>query len=99
MTDSNIQKAWIKFILMECCAKQVPEATPDHPAVTGESIQEVLGHNVPLDDITELDCDRGTDASEVMTDDVILEYVTESPQNDVEDPEEAMTRRNIQYQI
>ena len=51
---------------------------------------------MPLDDITEwLDCDRGTDASEVMTDDAIVEYVKESPQNDAEEPEEAPEQPKI----
>ena len=45
VTDSHIQKAWIKSTLMQCFATEVPEATPDFPAINREDIQESFGHH------------------------------------------------------
>ena len=59
---------------LECFASVVPEATSDDPAVSKEEVQDILKHSVPLDNTTGwLDCYRGTDISEIMKDDAILD--------------------------
>ena len=55
-----------------------------------QEIRESLG-DVPTEDVKEwLECDRGVDASEVMSDEAILEYV-EGPADEPEDQDEETT--------
>ena len=91
--ESHLQKSWAKSTLMECFSNLEEESETLEVDVQDADVQEIresLG-DVPTEDVKEwLECDRGVDASEVMSDEAILEYVKE-PADEPEDQDEETT--------
>ena len=91
--DSHLQKSWVKSTLMECFSNVEDQSETLEDDVQEADVQEIREFlvDVPTEEVKEwLECDGGVDASEVMSDEAILEYV-KGPADEPKDQEEETT--------
>ena len=93
VSDSHIQKTWVKSSIYDCFLTMPDVTDDDEPDFVAEWIKEKLSKSaepVNLTEVTDgLECDRVIESSEFITDEAIVEHVR-SPTED-EDDEPAPT--------
>ena len=90
VSDSHIQKAWVKSSICDCFPTQPDVTADDEPDLVAEQIKEELSKStepVNLSEVTDwLECDRAIESSEFLTDEAIVEHVTSPTEEEENEP-------------